>query len=374
MGVFAGPTNSWINLNSSNSLNGLVRNGLVLALDAGRTLSYPGSGYWSGSYGTAANAFDGNLNTFSGGAGGTFSATYTFNNGLDVSGTVRVYVTFGATSGQVNGRTGVILVDGNDISSKMAAANLTPSPGWVDVTSEVGSIFNTVVLNGTGGSTNPSIAAIEVNGQILVGTTWAGTTWTDLSGSGNNGTLTNGPTYSSANGGSLVFDGVDDYVNLGSSIQNYSTFTTSFWVYYNSYDQRESPLGNASQPSGYHFLFLFGSIYVGFSSGYTGDPFIGVSLHPYKANPYIPTDPGDFYYNTWNNFVVTKDSNNDVLFYRNAVSLGGGNKPGVTNIDKIGLGLYFNDMRFPQLLFYNRALTATEVSQNFNATRSRFSI
>ena len=65
---------------------------------------------------------------------------------------------------------------------------------------------------------------------------------------------------------------------------------------------------------------------------------------------------------------------NDVLFYRNAVSLGGGNKPGVTNIDKIGLGLYFNDMRFPQLLFYNRALTATEVSQNFNATRSRFSI
>jgi hypothetical protein len=97
LGVFAGPTNSWINLNSSNSLNGLVRNGLVLALDAGRTLSYPGSG----------------------------------------------------------------------------------------------------------------------------------TTWTDLSGNGNTGTLTNGPTYSSANGGSLVFDGVDDYVNLGSSIQNYSTcFTT----------------------------------------------------------------------------------------------------------------------------------------------------
>ena len=44
MGVYGGPTNSWINLNSSNSLNGLVRNGLVLALDAGRTLSYPGSG------------------------------------------------------------------------------------------------------------------------------------------------------------------------------------------------------------------------------------------------------------------------------------------------------------------------------------------
>jgi hypothetical protein len=44
VGVYGGPTNSWINLSPSNSLNGLVTSGLVLALDAGRTLSYPGSG------------------------------------------------------------------------------------------------------------------------------------------------------------------------------------------------------------------------------------------------------------------------------------------------------------------------------------------
>ena len=41
-----------------------------------------------------------------------------------------------------------------------------------------------------------------------------GTTWTDLKG-GNNGTLTNGPTFSSANGGSVVFDGTNDYTNFG---------------------------------------------------------------------------------------------------------------------------------------------------------------
>ena len=40
----------------------------------------------------------------------------------------------------------------------------------------------------------------------------SGTTWTDLSGQGNNGTLTNGPTYSSANGGSIVLDGTNDDV------------------------------------------------------------------------------------------------------------------------------------------------------------------
>ena len=42
----------------------------------------------------------------------------------------------------------------------------------------------------------------------------AGTTWTDLKG-GNNGTLTNGPTFDADNGGSIVFDGSDDYVNCG---------------------------------------------------------------------------------------------------------------------------------------------------------------
>jgi hypothetical protein len=43
----------------------------------------------------------------------------------------------------------------------------------------------------------------------------SGTSWTDLSGNGNTGTLTNGPTYSSTNGGSIVFDGSNDYIDLG---------------------------------------------------------------------------------------------------------------------------------------------------------------
>ena len=39
-----------------------------------------------------------------------------------------------------------------------------------------------------------------------------GTTWTDLSGNSNNGTLTNGPTFSAGNMGSILFDGTNDYV------------------------------------------------------------------------------------------------------------------------------------------------------------------
>ena len=64
----------------------------------------------------------------------------------------------------------------------------------------------------------------------------SGTTWSDLSGNNNTGTLTNGPTFNSANGGSIVFDGTNDYISIGS--QNIvgtgtSAFTGELWWYIN---------------------------------------------------------------------------------------------------------------------------------------------
>jgi len=44
-----------------------------------------------------------------------------------------------------------------------------------------------------------------------------GTTWSDLSRGGNNGSLINGPTFNGGNGGSIVFDGTNDSVNLQQS-------------------------------------------------------------------------------------------------------------------------------------------------------------
>ena len=58
----------------------------------------------------------------------------------------------------------------------------------------------------------------------------SGTTWTDLSGNSNNGTLTNGPTFSAVNGGCIVFDGVDDYVDVSdASTLNSNTQTINIW-------------------------------------------------------------------------------------------------------------------------------------------------
>ena len=59
----------------------------------------------------------------------------------------------------------------------------------------------------------------------------SGTSWSDLSGQGNTGTLTNGPTYSSADGGSIVFDGSNDSATLPTLDIAGNELTFSVWNY-----------------------------------------------------------------------------------------------------------------------------------------------
>jgi hypothetical protein len=100
-------------------------------------------------------------------------------------------------------------------------------------------IFNTdinVIQTNTGTSASPSWknweAPLVLNLDAGNAASYAGsgTAWTDLSGFGNNGTLVNGPTYSSADGGSIVFDGVDDYVDCGTPSISTGKITVNAWV------------------------------------------------------------------------------------------------------------------------------------------------
>ena len=70
-----------------------------------------------------------------------------------------------------------------------------------------------------------------------------GTTWNDISGNGNNGTLTNGPTFNGSNLGNIVFDGTDDYTstNLDLSWNNTNSVSISMWI----------KTGNTSQSRGF---------------------------------------------------------------------------------------------------------------------------
>jgi hypothetical protein len=61
----------------------------------------------------------------------------------------------------------------------------------------------------------------------------SGTAWTDVTYNGNNGALTNGPIYDSADGGSILFDGVDDFVgltNVNLSIPSGQDFVWNVWL------------------------------------------------------------------------------------------------------------------------------------------------
>ena len=64
----------------------------------------------------------------------------------------------------------------------------------------------------------------------------SGITWRDVSGNNNNGTLTNGPTFDSSNGGSIVFDGTNDFVT-GSIGSINAPFTFSVFGKFNNVSQ-----------------------------------------------------------------------------------------------------------------------------------------
>lgn len=205
---------------------------------------------------------------------------------------------------------------------------------------------------------------------------YTGTTWTDLSGNGNNGTLTNGPTFNSSNGGSIVFDGVDDWVvtnyQPNFSYQGNQSFSIGVWFYLNlnSYSIALTSMRN----SGAGWVWAARSI----NSNIVFSWWNGTSWSYLNALPTqnIPTGQ-------WNlGNIVYEPSTNILRFYLNGLFIGtliAGTIFAPTSVitlirwDGGGSG-YSNPQQISMFSVYNRALTAQEVSQNFNATRARFGI
>ena len=194
----------------------------------------------------------------------------------------------------------------------------------------------------------------------------SGTTWTDLSGNSNTGTLTNGPTFSNANGGSIVFDGVDDYVNIpyNSILNSSTTFTVDFWFKSNNIapEQVFFSTTNTSLTSGYHIQVYVSKILL--------------QVYPGGAYTFASQTLSS---NTFYNVSVTYNSGN-IIYYINGTSAGTANyifTP--SNIDvAIGKFTYNNSLylngNIPSFKFYNRALSQTEITQNYNSLKTRFGL
>lgn len=195
-----------------------------------------------------------------------------------------------------------------------------------------------------------------------------GTTWTDLSGNGNTGTLVNGPTYSSANGGNLVFDGTNDYIQTPIT-GTYTQISFDFWGFFddptfNMLSREESAFGDWTSNRVH-----FGTRWTGSSAG----------MH-FNVNGIWQTTPATNLRYGWNHYLLIYDTiANQKLVYLNGIlsSSNVTNGSMVLGDFKIGvatnLGAYYRG-NISNFKIYNRAVTADEISTNFNALRGRYGI
>jgi hypothetical protein len=201
----------------------------------------------------------------------------------------------------------------------------------------------------------------------------SGTTWYDLSGNNYNGTLTNSPTFSSANGGSIVFDGTDDNIQLGnaSTFLPTSAITLNCWAKTNtttSYKKLFVTINSGSGPSGLQGLY--------WSLGSDGSYYFGVitNVGTVDVNQIVSLSTSKYY-----NFTATYDGST-IKIYLNGSLLNSGSHSGTINNGGIGrISGYDNNNEswngnISTFSIYNRALTATEILQNYNATKTKFGI
>jgi len=192
----------------------------------------------------------------------------------------------------------------------------------------------------------------------------SGTTWKDLSGNGNDGTLTNGPTFDSGNGGNIVFDGGNDYVdvsNLRLITNDFDDkFTINVWVKttttsnYNRIVQFQHNVG----------LYLCSDGGFGVQSG-------GDNSGVCASGTFIRDG-------NWHHIVVTYDEGIGYTGYKDGQLVFD-----VSTIDTepsddintvIGKGDQYFNGSLAAVSFYNKILTPEEVAQNYNALKGRFGL
>ena len=203
----------------------------------------------------------------------------------------------------------------------------------------------------------------------------SGTTWKDLSGNGNNGTLVNGTTFDSGNGGVFSFDGVDDYINIPQFVSTSQNMTFSLWF--------NPSILPASTGKSVIFLQTEG--------GYT--------IRLYANNNFSPNNLAWLIYferenatrgavlpqytyplNIWTNTVMTFNENGQYRVYINGELWNTTNTitfvrwflpTGYLRLSNSAGGVNGNISEFK---IYDRTLSTEEVFQNFNATKSRYGL
>ena len=197
-----------------------------------------------------------------------------------------------------------------------------------------------------------------------------GTTWTDIIGS-NIGTLTNGLAFDAANAGRLIFDGTDDYVALSNSMIDPNEDWTFFFSINRSATQTSTIICGPNQ-----------SLQVRIDgTGYWVDHWqvihstVGGVV---RFTNFGPRGSSDRSLGVWYNAAITKSS------YTYSLYIDGEFNQSVTDGSSVTFNNSPNEIgsrtahaeflagKLSNLSFYNRALTAAEILQNYEATKARY--
>jgi hypothetical protein len=211
----------------------------------------------------------------------------------------------------------------------------------------------------------------------------SGNVWRDLAGS-NNGTLTNGPTFSNANGGSLVFDGVDDFAEItNNNSLSFGSGEFTIEVFFKPKVSQtggnfpaiiNKSIGDFTNPvstggvTGW-ILFWISNRYE-FRLGDSSTTFDSITFPSLVTND-----------DTWRYLAVTIPADSNLIkgYYNGNIVITGTKT--LTNSTNTNVSLTINSWRqFGRRLnsqtasvkLYNRALSPTEILQNYNATKGRF--
>ena len=202
----------------------------------------------------------------------------------------------------------------------------------------------------------------------------SGTAWNDLSGNAINGTLTNGPVFSSDNVGIIDFDGSNDYIQLqsnGTGTFNNQIFSLGMWfkvdslASYNVLFSYDYTAHSAPHYATHLRLETSGRIRFHWNNG---------------ANRSMFTDEGVIVADTWYNIYITFKSGKQQLFINGTVIHSTTLPDTITFYNQevwIGRSNFssgYTNGKITLFSYYNRELSAAEVVQNYNATKSRFGL
>ena len=213
---------------------------------------------------------------------------------------------------------------------------------------------------------------LHLDASALESYVGSGTSWYDISGNGNDGTLTNGPTFSSGNQGYINFDGTNDYVTIpDSSNWDFGTgeFSIEMWIYL-----------DGAQPQNY-------SAYIGtFQSKWPASGWVimnspGTNIRNYSNDgTYETTISTNTDLNQWKHVVLTRVGNTGYMYINNS-SVGtqswtnaAFNNTGNPLLIGAGSGDH-SKIRVASVKIYKGVgFTSTMVTQNYNIQKGRFGL